>query len=53
MTTKDRTEPYPEKQRKKSSVKGHRDNTGQSREESIQEHMLVILQQKTQKLQMR
>jgi hypothetical protein len=35
--------PSPEEQRKKGSVKGHRYNTRQPREQSIQKPMLVFL----------
>lgn len=49
FTIKGGRKAYPEKQRKKGSIKGHRNNTGQASEESIQEPMLVILQNPTKK----
>jgi hypothetical protein len=38
---------YPEEQRKKGSVKGHRYNARQPREQSIQKPMLIFLQKPT------
>ena len=47
LTTLWRDRTYPEEQRQKGSVKGHRYNARQPREQSIQKPMLIFLQKPT------